>query len=78
MTDPDMNTLRQRLLEPLLKSADSSAARILAVELNADGQWASVDYTDQDRASWATSRHLNHLPALVTMALICAAWQKTS
>ncbi|MFT5086648.1 MAG: chondroitin AC lyase [Candidatus Latescibacterota bacterium] len=64
MTDPDMNTLRQRLLEPLLKSADSSVARILAVELNADGQWASVDYTDQDRASWATSRHLNHLHAL--------------
>jgi len=66
MTDPDMHALRQRLLAPLLKNADVSSARALAAKLNADGQWSSVDYADQDRASWTASRHLNHLQTLAT------------
>ncbi len=66
MIDQDMQTLRQRLLDPMLQSANRSKAQSLATELSPDGQWPSIDYRDQDRAAWSTSRHLNHLQTLAS------------
>jgi chondroitin AC lyase len=66
MVDQDMQVLRQRLLAPLIESASLSRARGLAAELDSDGQWPSIDYSHQDRAAWATSRHLNYLQTLAS------------
>ena len=66
MADRDMQILRQRLLAPLIENASLSRARGLAAELDTDGQWPSIDYAHQDRAAWATSRHLNYLQTLAS------------
>ncbi len=61
--DADLMTIRQRLLEPLLRSVDTAQAQRLSAEL-INGQWPSVDYADQEPANWATSRHLHNLQLL--------------
>lgn len=69
MTDTDMQTIRQRLLAPLLASPDTGVVQGLLDTLTPDGSWPDVDYADQDRAYWKTSTHLRHL------LLLARAWR---
>ncbi|HEX2951142.1 MAG TPA: polysaccharide lyase 8 family protein [Armatimonadota bacterium] len=67
MPDADLATITQRINESSLK-IDSSRLPLLQqtvkermATLQADGHWADIDYTNQNRASWAPMQHLSYL-----------------
>jgi chondroitin AC lyase len=64
MTDPDLQTLKQRMLAPLIDAPDARHARALLDNLSNDGTWPDVDYACQDPAYWKTVHHLYNLLVL--------------
>ncbi len=60
----DMRTVKQQMLAPLLEESDVHRAGRVLASLSPDGHWSDVDYADQDRAVWKTSRHLGNLLTL--------------
>jgi chondroitin AC lyase len=60
----DLNTVRQRILEPLLAPVPAEAARNLLRTLEPDGSWPDVDYQDRSRSGWKTVRHLSNVVTL--------------
>ncbi|MCE5250770.1 polysaccharide lyase 8 family protein [bacterium] len=62
--DRDMDTVRQRLLDPLLEKVDNEQVDGLVAAQKPDGTWEDVLYTDQNRANWATFKHLSYLLTL--------------
>ena len=59
--DQDLNTLKQRLLEPLLDVPDLDRIRSLQDTLQPDGTWPDVDYQNMDTTHWKPIQHLNNL-----------------
>jgi len=59
-----IETVRARVLAPLLESAPDATLRKLVGALRPDGSWPDVDYRDPRRSSWTTSRHLGNLATL--------------
>lgn len=63
----DQQTVKSRLLAPLLSPTASVAAAASKVALDlqsvlhADGSWADVNYTDKSRGTWATIDHLSRI-----------------
>lgn len=64
MTDPDLQTIKQRMLAPLIDAPDARHARVLLDNLSADGTWPDIDYACQDPAYWKTVYHLHNLLVL--------------
>ena len=60
----DLNTIKQRILDPLLQPIDVATARRILETLRADGSWPEVDYQDQRRSAWTTTRHLGNVLSL--------------
>jgi chondroitin AC lyase len=61
----DLNTVRQRILEPLLAApVPAEAARKLLETLQPDGSWPDIDYQDSNRSGWKTVRHLSNVATL--------------
>jgi len=60
----DLDTVRQRILEPLLAPVPAEAARKLLETLRPDGSWPDIDYQDRSRSGWKTVRHLSNVAAL--------------
>ncbi len=69
----DLQLVRKRLLDGLLKSPNSRRARSAAKSQRADGSWPDVDYEDRTRSGWKTYRHLSHL-----LDMACAYKSSTS
>ncbi len=57
----DLDTIKQRILHPLLEPVDIAAARKLIDTMDADGSWPDVDYQSRRRSAWTTTRHLSNL-----------------
>ncbi|MBT4499441.1 MAG: hypothetical protein HOC74_17055 [Gemmatimonadetes bacterium] len=64
MTDPDLQTIKQRMLAPLTDAPDAEHARALLDKLSAAGIWPDTDYACQDPAYWKTIYHLYNLLVL--------------
>ncbi len=60
----DLNTVRQRILEPLLAPVPAEAVGRLMETLQADGRWPDIDYQDPNRSGWKTVRHLSNVATL--------------
>jgi chondroitin AC lyase len=60
----DPNTVRQRILEPLLAPVPAEAARKLLQAIQPDGSWPDIDYQDPNRSGWKTVRHLSNVATL--------------
>jgi len=60
----DMETIRKRILDPLLGPVRIETVRQLVDTLQADGSWPSIDYQDRNRSSWKTVRHLSNVATL--------------
>ena len=61
----DIDTVLARYTRLLLQQpVTESAATRLMQNLNAQGQWADVQYDDTERANWKTSIHLQHIRSL--------------
>jgi len=60
----DMETIKKRLLEPLLGPVRIETVRQLVDTLQADGSWPNIDYQDRNRSSWKTVRHLTGVAVL--------------
>lgn len=67
LRDKDMDLIKERLVTSLLRDttnrSDSVSRSIfnLAARLKPDGSWADINYFDQTRGNWITSRHLSRL-----------------
>ncbi len=60
----DLETIRQRMLAPLLGRVDAKAVRKCAEALQADGSWPDIDYQDRLGSYWRTTEHLSRLALL--------------
>jgi len=60
----DLDTVRQRTLEPLLAPVPEQATRKLLETLRPDGSWPDIDYQDGSRSGWKTVRHLSNVATL--------------
>ena len=66
LDDSDVNTIKDRILRPLLQGqVDTAHAEHSLKAQRPDGSWPDVDYQDKTRAGWKTSRHLGNLRVLV-------------
>lgn len=59
--EQDLDTLRGRVLGPLLDGVDAERALRLAESLGPEGRWPQVDYRHRGPAGWKTYRHLANL-----------------
>jgi chondroitin AC lyase len=63
----DLGTLRERFVDAVCPSIDGltkpiiKSATELTNSIQADGSWKDIDYTDQARSVWLTSKHVNNL-----------------
>ena len=60
----DLETIRARILAPLVKPVSTDAAGKLVEAQLSDGSWPDVDYSDRRRSSWRTPTHLTYLATL--------------
>jgi chondroitin AC lyase len=60
----DLETIRSRLVAPLLVVPDAESVRKLMDSLQPDGTWANIDYTDQSRSAWSVPTHLSRVEIL--------------
>lgn len=60
----DLNTVRQRILAPLLEPVPGETARKLLDTLEPDGSWPDINYKDRSPAGWKTAAHLNNVATL--------------
>lgn len=60
----DLNTVRQRILKPLLVPVPAETARQLRDALQPDGSWPDVDYQDRSASGWKAVRHLSNVATL--------------
>jgi chondroitin AC lyase len=60
----DLNTVRQRILAPLLAPVPVEDARKLMGTLQPDGSWPDIDYQDRSASGWKTARHLSNVATL--------------
>jgi len=60
----DLDTVRQRILRPLLAPVPAEAARKLLETLRPDGGWPGIDYQDRSRSGWKAVRHLSNVATL--------------
>ena len=63
--DPDVETVKGRILEPLLRPVERGRVESLVESVQADGGWPDVDYADQSTVHW---RPIDHLQRLLLMA----------
>src|SRR5262245_27409551 len=69
----DLQTVRDRFVEAVCpsdqenKEAFRRAALDLAGTETAGGTWPDIDYSDQARSAWKTSKHLNNLLLMAKM-----------
>ena len=61
VTLQDLEIVRQRILDTMSIRITAEAVQPLLDTLGADGSWPSVDYQDQSRSGWSTSRHLSNV-----------------
>jgi chondroitin AC lyase len=63
----DLGTVRERFVDAVCPSTNAlskpiiESATELANSIQADGSWKDIDYTDQARSVWLTSKHVNNL-----------------
>lgn len=60
----DLETVRQRLLEPLVSAPPGEAVRKFVRALRPDGSWPDVAYANRNRSGWRTTSHLGRLAML--------------
>jgi len=60
----DLNTVRQRILKPLLAPVPEETVHTLVGALKSDGSWPDIDYRDRGRAGWKTVQHLSNVTTL--------------
>lgn len=68
--DPDVETVKRRMLEPLLQPVEQERVESLVKSVQADGSWPDVDYADQSTVHWRPIDHLQRL-LLMTRAHRC-------
>ena len=49
----DLETIRSRMVAPLLAVPDGESVHKLMDSLQPDGTWADIDYTGQSRSAWS-------------------------
>jgi len=60
----DLDTVRQRILKPLLKPVPAETTRKLLSTLRPDGSWPGINYQDRSRSGWKMVRHLGNVTTL--------------
>ncbi len=60
----DLETIRARIVAPLLAAPDGEAAHKLLDSLQPDGIWADIDYLNQSRSAWPAPAHLSRVEIL--------------
>lgn len=60
----DLETIRSRLVAPLLTTPDPGSVAKLISSMQPDGTWADIDYDDKNRSSWSVPAHLSRVAAL--------------
>ncbi len=60
----DLETLRSRLMAPLLAAPDAGFVTELIDTMQDDGTWADIDYASKSRSSWPLPTHLSRLASI--------------
>lgn len=60
----DLETIRSRVMAPLLAAPEAKAAERLIDSMQPDGTWPDIDYTQDSRSAWSVPAHLSRLETL--------------
>ncbi len=60
----DFQTIRERVIAPLLAAGDARSAEKWSDSMKGDGTWADIDYGDVSRSAWSTPAHLSRVESL--------------
>lgn len=60
----DLQTIRERVISPLLAAGDAKSAEKWSDSMKGDGTWADIDYGDRSRSAWSTPTHLSRVESL--------------
>ncbi|NLS91514.1 MAG: polysaccharide lyase 8 family protein [Planctomycetaceae bacterium] len=60
----DLETIRARVMAPLLAAPEAKAAERLIDSLRPDGTWPDIDYTQDSRSAWSVPAHLSRVETL--------------
>ncbi|MHB8899089.1 MAG: polysaccharide lyase 8 family protein [Thermoguttaceae bacterium] len=60
----DLETIRLRMMAPLLTAPDSKAVARRMESMKDDGTWPDIDYTDAGRSGWSVPAHLERVETL--------------
>ncbi|MBN1852108.1 MAG: hypothetical protein JW829_05260 [Pirellulales bacterium] len=60
----DLETIRSRIIEPLLAVQDENSINDLIHSMQSDGTWPDIDYRDKSRSAWMVMTHLRRVETL--------------
>lgn len=60
----DLDTIRSRVVAPLLGTPDAKSVGKLIESMQPDGTWADIDYQNKRRSAWTTPGHLKRVVLL--------------
>jgi len=60
----DLETIRSRLIAPLLSAPEANSVGKLIESMEGDGTWADIDYRNKSRSAWPTPAHLSRVAIL--------------
>ena len=66
----DLETIRSRVMVPLLSAPDTESVGRLIQSMESDGTWADIDYGNKSRSAWPSPAHLSRVAVL---ARACSA-----
>ncbi len=60
----DLETIRSRVVAPLLTAPEAKAVGKLIESMEPDGTWSDIDYASKSRSAWPLPSHLSRVNAL--------------
>jgi chondroitin AC lyase len=60
----DLETIRSRVMAPLLSAPDTKSVGRLVLSMESDGTWANIDYSNKSRSGWQVPTHLSRVAVL--------------
>ena len=60
----DLETIRSRVVAPLLSAPDAKSVGKLTESMEPDGTWADIDHGNKSRSAWPTPAHLGRVAVL--------------
>lgn len=60
----DLETIRSRVMAPLLSAPDTKSVGNMIESMKPDGTWADIDYSNKSRSAWPIPAHLSRVAVL--------------